>query len=325
MKDTEYAYSVAFVRTLENKMLTRSDIDMLINAKSAEAAMKILADKGYGSGETAQPFEVEDILKSELENAWQLVREACPDEAPIDVLLYKNDFHNLKTILKTTHSSSKWEPLMLRPCTVDPQLIADAVIGGSLDTLPELLKKPAMEAYEALTKTGDGQLVEVILDRAVFEAMADSVKDYKNEFFKGYIELNCDIVNIKTAIRGAKAHVDRRLCEYAFVSYGKTDTRVLTDAVAEGVEAVYEALDKMGFGKLVAAARVSLSEFEKLCDNMLIDYIKGYKNRAFGFEPILGFLKGKETELQAVRIIMSGHINNVPKETMTERLRELYV
>ena len=58
---------------------------------------------------------------------------------------------------------------------------------------------------------------------------------------------------------------------------------------------------------------------------MLIDYIKGYKNRAFGFEPILGYLKGKETELQAVRIIISGHINDVPKETISERLRELYV
>ncbi len=325
MKDTEYAYSVAFVRTLENKMLTRSDIDVLMNAKSAQDAMKILADKGYGGGELGAPSDIEKILKEELEIAWQKVREACPDGAPIDVLLYKNDFHNLKTILKTTQSSTKWENLMLRPCTVEPQIIADAVMQGKLDELPGLLKAPAIEAYEILTKTGDGQLVEVILDKAVFTAMADSMKDYKNEFFTGYIKLNCDIVNIKTAIRGAKAHIDRRLCEYALVPYGKIDTKVITEAILDGVEAVYDALDRMGYNTLVDAARSSLSEFEKLCDNMIIDYIKGYKNRAFGFEPVLGYLKGKETELQAVRIIISGHVNNVAKETMTERLRELYV
>ncbi len=325
MKDTEYAYSVAFVRTLENKMLSKSDIDTLINAKSASDAMRFLADKGYGGGEQAAPSQIEQILKGELENSWQLVREACPEGAPIDVLLYKNDFHNLKTILKATHSSAKWEDLMLRPSTVDPQVIADAVMQGRLDTLPELLKEPAIRAYDVLTKTGDGQLVEVILDRAVFEAMAESVKSYKNDFFKGYIELNCDIVNIKTAIRGARARVDRRFCEHALVPFGRMDIKLLTDAIVDGVDAVYELLERMGFNALVEAARTSLSEFEKLCDNMLIDYIKGYKNRAFGFEPVLGYLKGKETELQAVRIIISGHINNVPKETMTERLRELYV
>jgi V/A-type H+-transporting ATPase subunit C len=323
LKDTEYAYSVAFVRTLENKMLSKGDIDILINAKSAQDAMRILADKGYGGGEIAPPSDIELILKNELESAWQNVREACPDGAPIDVLLYKNDFHNLKTILKATHSSVSWENLMLRPCTVEPQLIADAVMQGRLDTLPELLRAPAAEAYDILTRTGDGQLVEVILDKAVFTAMMNSVKNY--DFFKGYIELNCDIVNIKTAIRGAKAHVDRRLCEHALVPYGKTDVKVLADAIVEGVDAVYEVLTKLGYRRQVEAAQSSLSELEKLCDNMLIDYIKGYKNRAFGFEPILGYLKGKETELQSVRIIISGHINNVPKETITERLREMYV
>lgn len=325
MKDTEYAYSVAYVRTLENKMLSKSDIDMLINARTAEDAMKILADKGYGGGELRMPSELEPILKEELESAWQKVREACPEGAPIDVLLYKNDFHNLKTILKATHSAAKWEQLMLRPCTVEPQLIADAVMQGRLDILPDLLREPAIEAYDVLTKTGDGQLVEVILDKAVFIAMMNSVKEYKNEFFTGYIELNCDIANIKTAIRGAKAHVDRRLCENALIPCGRIDIKALTEAILDGIDAVYDMLERIGYTALVDAAKESLSVFEKLCDNMLIDYIKGYKNRAFGFEPVLGYLKGKETELQAVRIIISGHINNVPKETMTERLRELYV
>lgn len=325
MKDIEYAYSVAFVRTLENKMLTRSDIDMLINAKSTQDAMKILADKGYGGGETADASKLEIILKNEIEEAWRQVREACPDGAPIDVLLYKNDFHNLKTIMKAIYSSQPYENLMLKPCTIDPQIIAECVKQGTMENLPELIKKPAIEAYDILTKTGDGQLLEVILDKAVFMAMAESVKDYKNEFFTGYIQLNCDIVNLKTAIRGAKAGINRRLCEYALIPYGKIELQPLIEAILDGVDAVYELLVKIGYDTVVEAAQKSLSELEKLCDNILIDYIKSYKSKAFGFEPVLGFLKGKETEIQAVRIIISGHVNNVSKEIITERLRELYV
>lgn len=324
MKDTNYAYSVALVRTLENKMLTKSDIDMLLNAKSAQDAVRLLADKGYGGGEM-NISNWEQALARELENAWREVQAACPEGTPIDVLLYKNDFHNLKTILKANYSAQPWENLMLKPCTTAPQTIADCIKRAKPEDLPPLMREAAIEAYDVLTKTGDGQLLEVILDKAVFSAMAQSTKIYKNEFFTGYISLSCDIVNMKTAVRGARAGIDRRLCEYALVPHGKFDLQALTDAVEDGMDAVYEIMAQTGYESVVKAAQISVGELEKQCDNMLTDYIKSYKSKAFGFEPILGYLKGKETEIQAVRIIMSGHINNIGREAVAERLRELYV
>ena len=56
-----------------------------------------------------------------------------------------------------------------------------------------------------------------------------------------------------------------------------------------------------------------------------MEYIKKAKLLCFGFEPILAFLIGKEYELQAVRIILSGKINGVPVEIIKERLRDMYV
>ncbi len=61
MQDTEYAYAVAYIKTLENKMLPPSDIDSLINAESFSAALKLLSSKGYPEG-----TDIDGITEKEL-------------------------------------------------------------------------------------------------------------------------------------------------------------------------------------------------------------------------------------------------------------------
>ena len=56
-----------------------------------------------------------------------------------------------------------------------------------------------------------------------------------------------------------------------------------------------------------------------------MEYIKKAKRKCFGFDPIIAFLIAKEYELQAVRIILSGKLNGVPVNILSERLRDMYV
>ena len=97
MKDTEYAYAVAYIKTLENKMLTASDLDNLINAPDIDSMIKILADKGFFVGEK-NDLSPDMIFKYALMKAWDQARECSPEGAPFDVLLDKNDLHNIKTV-----------------------------------------------------------------------------------------------------------------------------------------------------------------------------------------------------------------------------------
>ena len=46
---------------------------------------------------------------------------------------------------------------------------------------------------------------------------------------------------------------------------------------------------------------------------------------AFGISPLIAYILARETEIKAVRIILSGKHNNLPQETIRERLREMYV
>jgi V/A-type H+-transporting ATPase subunit C len=69
----------------------------------------------------------------------------------------------------------------------------------------------------------------------------------------------------------------------------------------------------------------SLTRFEKLADDFLLNNIKQAKYLTFGPEPLAGYLLAKENELKLIRIIMVGKINRLPTEEIKERLRDVYV
>jgi vacuolar-type H+-ATPase subunit C/Vma6 len=91
VRDTEYAYAVASVKVLENKMLGTQDLDALLGAESYDAAKKLLSDRGY-QGAAEKPLS--ETLKSEMERAWNAVREVCPADAPLEDPIPENTTAN---------------------------------------------------------------------------------------------------------------------------------------------------------------------------------------------------------------------------------------
>ena len=319
LKETHYAYAVAYMKTFENKMLTSNEIESLLNAADLKQAMKILADKGFGNGKTDETAS--DILKSELEKIWAEAKNACPDDAPLDVVLYKNDFHNLKTILKAIMSDVSFDNLLLKPCIADPYEIEDAVKSQNFENLPHFIKDSAKEAFKMLGETRDGQSMEVFLDRACLEKMRERAEKEESEFLKSWVELNILIANMKTAARATGRSAD--FIKNAMVE--SKDSKMLIDASLKSLKDVAETVSKIGYPKGAELLLNSFSDFEKWCDNLKMDYVKKGKAKSFGFEPLLAFLIGKEFELQTVRIILSGKENSVPNEIIRERLRDMYV
>lgn len=326
MKDTRFAYSVAYMRTLENKMLEQSDIDSMLAADHFAGAVKYLADRGYGDGVLPEGKRgIDDMLKAELEKAWEEIREACPKGAPVDVLLYQNDFQNLKTILKAVFGNEPWEGLMLYPVTVEPELIHRAVSENNMEILPPLLKKSAEEAYALLAATGDGRRAEVLVDKAAFAAMEAEAKKAKNPFLLKWVNFWALLSNLKIAVRAAREQRETAFIRESMLPGGEIDADILAAAAAQGTAAVLAVLSENGYGDAAQAAERPMSDFEKWADNALMEYVKDAKNRSFGFEPLMAFLFGKKAEIQAVRIVLYGLLNHIPKNVLKERLREMYV
>lgn len=308
------------MKTLENKMLNKNDYEALISAPDFSASLKLITDKGYGKNIDGT-VTIEKLLESELQKIWQEAESCLPEDAPLDILKYKNDFHNLKTILKAFITNAEWENLMLSPSVVEPEIIYNAVKKADFSDLPEFLKDASQGGYEIVTREHDGQKTEIFIDKKAYEEMLKRAKG--NSFLTEWVEKNIIFANLLIALRSYGKN--REFIENAFIPTDKLNLSRLTDAAVEGKDAVSDFISSIGFADGAEALEESFGEFEKWCDNKKMEFLKLAKNQFFGFEPIMAFILGKEAEIQAVRIILSGHKNNIPSEIIRERLREQYV
>ena len=76
MRETEYTYAVARIRANEQKMLSKSDLDLLISSDSYDAALRILSDKGWPD---AAGGSVYDICELEMKKTRDFIAESVPD------------------------------------------------------------------------------------------------------------------------------------------------------------------------------------------------------------------------------------------------------
>ena len=112
---------------------------------------------------------------------------------------------------------------------------------------------------------------------------------------------------------------------------GTLKTDLFLNQFEEDIENFAGAIKHTNYYKLVTEGiqswteNHSLATLEKLSDNYLLNYIKQTKFAILGVEPLLGYLLAKEHEMKLIRIIMIGKLNELPSESIRERLRETYV
>ena len=322
MIQSDYAYGVAYIRAIENKLLTKTDIENLIASKSPKEAVQILRDKGY-SGEIDNPKDFEVMLSAELKKAWEEVTYAAPEGASMDILLYKNDFHNLKAMLKAVHLGIKnYEDYILEPNTVDYNLIVSALTEQEFSNLPDMLKGIAGEAYEILSTTLDSQLSDILVDKACMDFMMDEALKSGNEFLTDYVRLLNRISDIKIAIRCAKTEKNADFTSRSLSEKSVFDRDVLAKAALTGENAVIEELINSGYQDEADALKISMAEFEKYSDNLITDYMKKSKYITLGIEPLVSYINTKQFEIQTVRIILSGKLNGFDEDSIRQRIRD---
>ncbi len=323
-KETDYVYAVANVRVREMGLLTRSDVDAMLAAPALGDAVRLLGDKGWQGADRLPPEQFETMLTDELQAAWEYIRGLAPDGQVFDLLLYPNDFHNLKACIKGAYTNVPVENLFLRPSVLDPQDMADRIRKGERDQLDELVREPAQRAYEVLSHTGDGQLCDVVLDRACLDAMQHAADQSKSRWMGELGHTMVDVANIKTAVRSCRTGKGLEFLEQAIAPCSGIDRDALIQAALKGEEAVREVLSHTAYAPGIELLADSLSPFEKWCDDQALRLMLPTKSTAFGEGPLAAYLMAKQAEIKTVRIVLLGKQGGVSHDVIRERVRELY-
>ena len=233
--------------------------------------------------------------------------------------------HNLKAAIKEVRMGDEYPGIFMEQGTVDVKLIREAVQTREFQNLPAAMRTPAEEAYKALLHTQDGQLCDIIIDKAALDAICAAGKSSGNEFLELYAELTVAAADIKTAVRASRTGKDRAFLEQALAPCGSINVARLAQAAIEGVVSIGSYLETTAYADAVEELRRSPSAFERWCDNLLIRKIKPQQYSAFGLGPLAAYILARENEIKSVRIVLSGKLNHLPEESIRERIREMYV
>lgn len=311
MGNTSYASAVAAVRAMENSLLTHSDIEQLIASKSKAEYNSLISAKGSE--------------QATLEDVWDMLRAYAPNDRELEILLYKNDFHNLKAALKAVISGKEPQHYFIRPTNLDLDKLVVAIKSKEYEDLPEYIRKTAQEAYELITRTLDGQLSDSVIDTAALEAMQRAAYRHGGEFMRRYAEMTALYADIKTAYRCALMKKSKSFIETAVCGTSELDKDSLVRAALEGVDGLFAYLENTQYSDAAKLLRESPAKFEKLCDDEMIELAQTARMTAFGTEPLAAYYLAKEAEIKNLRIISVCKESGTDRETITERMRKLYV
>lgn len=328
-----YAYAVGRVRAMETRLLDRGKIDRMVEAKSAEEALKVLGETEYAEylADLDGVHDYEKILDAELRRVYLELRKISPDPELIGLFARKFDYHNIKVLFKAAKLNEKRDELLVGEVgNIPVGELARAVSDDDYRNLPPQMRQAAEKLAEAFRLEPDPQLVDLLFDRAMYQELAETLDKLGSPFLKDYFTYLIDLLNLKSYLRVKRAGRSREFLEQALLPGGGVDVAKLVQLV-EPLEVLVDRLMYSRYSRVIEEGIQSyqktdtLTRYEKLADDFLLKHIKQAKYLVFGPEPLVGYLLAKENEIKMIRIIMVGKINQLPTEEIKERLRDVYV
>lgn len=319
----KYTYAVARIRALEVSLFSNAVIDQLIACQSYEQCLQFLAERGWGDTDTSA--DGEKMLKREEEKIWQTVRELSIDKKKFEVLSYQKLFHNLKAAVKAACVKEVPRDIFYEDTEVSGQEMLDIIREKDFGRLPAGMSQAAQQACDALLHAGDGQLCDIIIDRAALDAIYKAGMESEDEIIRDYARSVVAVADIKIAVRAQKTAKSIEFMKQAMAECGSISVDQLAKAALSGPEAIRDYLLGTEYAGGAEALSESMSAFERWCDNRIIQTISPQKYKAFTIGPVVAYVLARQNEIKTVRIVLSGKRSKLPEGAIRERVREMYV
>ena len=323
MADSAYTYAVARVRAKEVFLLSDADIEQLITLKTEENCLAFLREKGWGSGDYKETAD--EMLSAQMKKTWAEAMDLVTDKSILDVLLIPREYHNLKAAIKQVIADEKAENIYYDDMKFKPEALRAMVGKRNFELLPKEMADVAEIAVETLLQTKDGQLCDIMIDKATLEAIEKIAETTSSPFIRQYALNMVSVANIRIAVRSAKTGKSKSFMEKAMTRCAGLDVKELINAAEKGIESVCDYLENVGMVELVEAIKTSPSAFERWCDNRIMDTIMSQKYNSFSEGPILAYIIAIENEIKTVRVILTGKVNQLDDDFIRERVRKMYV
>jgi len=312
-----YAYAVARVRALENRLLAPNRWERLTAAESAKEAWRVLSETTYSRWQENRSFyQYEEIFWDELRSTADLLRRMTKEGSFFHSYLLKYDMHNLKVYLlaRITGFSGKRTP----------------VSSYEGNKVWEIMKNPQRFKGDPFARAvivlqeqelSDPQELQRAVDLLYYEYMAGRKKDF-SPGLKDFWACLVDLVNLRTLLRVKVMKKEEDFLARFLLPGGYVPEKEFLPVLMWTMEEIKNWWYWRPTGRLAAGLEnfYPLWRVEKAADELLAGRFETFRRRSFGEEPLFAYFRAKEQEVRKLRVILAAKINRLPAEEWKERI-----
>lgn len=323
--DVGLTFANATAKAKESGLFGSERLQRMVESATLAEAVKILVEVNYGGGTVgADDTDFESILAAETALVESYVASTAPAGAGFELFKIRHDYHNLKSLVKSTYSGLDAESMLEEGGTIDVSAIKDALAAEKFELNTYMAEALAELGYKTENRPSPRR-IDTVIDAAMFRDIAHKVSQRGvAPEVREYFKLNADATNLASYARCVRLGLDAKFFAEGFVEGGEyaldafvaafENEQKLRELVKDGVFAPYA--DMLINGEV--------TEFEAKKDDILLDIFHKRKNDMFSVAPVMGYYLGKLNEIKVLRIVLVCVKNGVAKDEIKKRLRELY-
>lgn len=318
-----YTYASTRAKVLEQKLLSETQLEMLLGAKSVKEAHTILQNTYIAPYLSKQDkMDVTSALDQNIVDVKRLIKTVMPNSETLDVLWIRYDYHNLKTIIKGKKAGLNNEDI-LKLC-----------FSGGICPPDELLRRyeqnqlrginPYFEkAKEQAEKASRVFEIDMAMNIFYFKNIKQIAKNSKSSFVRELTRLKTDLFNIETALRSHSL----KLFDYkkVFVSGATFSLNDLKDK-----KLILNSLRKIGDEKMWRPAIEEYEKtgsyvlFEKTADDHVALFLKEKSWDIFSIAPVFSYFIAQKRNAQIIGAILTAKRSGMKEKELRTILRRIY-
>ncbi|MBR1746701.1 MAG: V-type ATPase subunit [Clostridia bacterium] len=318
-------FANARAKAKEGTLLSRDRLQRMTEAKTVESAVRILLEANYAGGMIPEEGDFYSLLTEEEKIVTAFVRETVPEGAGFECFFLRNDYHNIKVLVKAKYAKlTDLDDLILPDGNFPFAELKERYESGKLDFSPFVSDAIATIEKAFETNVGGPRLIDTELDKALYRDIFSRLEKGADRYVKEYFTAFVDTTNVASFVRSTRVGAGFAFFKEGFLEGGEISLKDFEECGTDAKRAASMLSGTKVKDYFEKIDEQDLASFETAQDNYLLKIFSINKTDMFSVAPILGYYLAKLNEIKIIRVVMVCIKNAVPAEETRKRLRELY-
>lgn len=328
MARSNYAYITGKIRQLELGLPDETDIVRMLEAPDVKSAFEVLNDTDYAKNLLdVTPENFYFALHDNWRDFRKMLEDGVPDQLLLDILYLREDFNNLKIIMKAHFQGISFDEV--RPTdagSVTKETWISYFDDDARSNLNPFWQSIVDELMLSIGTPEIAQDIDRIVDKKYLEVYKELAVAFKNNFIIKLVEIEIDVANVKSCFRTRRLGRSAEWLSGQLVGGGKIPVHdIITWLELDDNDLVNKFYHRLPYTIATEIEKGYSGDGTEVIEHSLYTWRRRYLRRAiytaYGPEHVMRYFYAKVRSLINVRVVMMGKLNGLPIEEIKNRIR----